>query len=109
MSEDSNPFIGEADPAEDAELGAALGGAGGAMAGALAGSVMGPAGTVVGSLVGGLVGAVSSGAAVAAVDRIDNDDNLSGVGSGILSDEDDEDPKTIVWPPHMDASGNPIP
>ena len=109
MSENSNPFIGDADPAEDAELGAALGGAGGAMAGALAGSVMGPGGTVVGGIVGGIVGAVSSGAAVAAVDRIDNDDNMSGVGSGILTDEDDEDPKTIVWPPHMDAAGNPIP
>lgn len=64
----------------DAEKGAALGGLGGAAVGAAAGSLAGPLGTVVGAVAGGLIGAGASGAAVAAVDQIDNDDTVSGIG-----------------------------
>ena len=70
-------------PTGDAEKGAKLGGVGGAVTGAAAGSLAGPIGTVIGAVVGGVAGALGSGAAVAAVDRHDNDDNISGVGDGI--------------------------
>ncbi len=65
----------------DAEKGAALGGLGGAAVGAVAGSLAGPLGTVIGAVAGGLMGAGASGAAVAAVDAVDNDNTVSGIGS----------------------------
>jgi len=64
----------------DAEKGAALGGLGGAAVGAAAGSLAGPVGTIIGAVAGGLMGAGASGAAVAAVDAVDNDNSVSGVG-----------------------------
>lgn len=66
----------------DAAKGAALGGLGGVAVGAAAGSIIGPVGTVIGAVVGGLLGAGASGAAVAAVDAVDNDNTVSGVGDG---------------------------
>lgn len=57
----------------DPGKGAVLGGLGGAAVGALAG---GP----VGAVVGAIAGAIASGAAVAAVDQVDNDNTVSGVG-----------------------------
>ncbi len=66
----------------DAAKGLELGGLGGGAVGAIAGSVLGPVGTLVGALIGGSVGAVASGAAVAAVDSVDNDNTVSGVGTG---------------------------
>ncbi len=74
------------DPNNDAEKGATLGGVGGAVTGAVAGAVAGPVGAVIGAVVGGLAGAGLSGAAVGAVDRVDNDNNISGVGSGVNYD-----------------------
>ncbi len=70
-------------PNNDAEKGAKLGGIGGVVTGAVAGAAAGPVGAVVGAVVGGVLGAVGSGAAVAAVDRVDNDNNISGVGDGV--------------------------
>ena len=72
----------------DAEKGAALGGLGGAAVGAAAGSIAGPVGTLIGAVAGGLVGAGASGAAVAAVDAVDNDNTVSGIGSGVTRDSD---------------------
>ena len=69
-------------PAGDAEKGAALGGLGGVAVGAAAGSAAGPVGTVVGAVVGGLTGAGASGAAVGAVDKVDNDNTVTGLGDG---------------------------
>jgi hypothetical protein len=69
------------DPNNDAEKGAALGGLGGAAVGAAAGAMAGPVGAVVGAVVGGLSGAGASGLAVGAVDRVDNDNTVSGLGS----------------------------
>ncbi len=66
----------------DPAKGAALGGLGGVAVGAAAGSMAGPIGTVIGAVVGGLLGAGASGAAVAAVDAVDNDNTVSGVGDG---------------------------
>lgn len=64
----------------DTKIGTELGGAGGAVTGAIAGSVAGPVGTIIGAVVGGLTGAVASGAAVHAVDKVDDDDTISGIG-----------------------------
>jgi phage tail tape-measure protein len=64
----------------DTRIGADLGAAGGAVTGAVAGSVAGPVGTVVGAVAGGVAGAVASGAAVHEVDKVDDDDTLSGIG-----------------------------
>jgi len=77
-------------PVGDAGKGAVLGGIGGAAVGAAAGAMAGPAGMAIGAIVGGLAGAAGSGAAVAAVDSVDNDNNVSGVGDGVSSDVDDE-------------------
>ena len=72
----------------DPEKGAALGGLGGAAVGAAAGSIAGPVGTIIGAVAGGLVGAGASGAAVAAIDSVDNDNTITGVGAGATRDSD---------------------
>jgi hypothetical protein len=82
------------DPNNDAEKGATLGGIGGAVTGAVAGAMAGPIGAVVGAVVGGVAGAGLSGAAVGAVDRVDNDNNISGVGNGVNYDDN----RTVVDP-----------
>lgn len=74
------------DPHGDAEKGAALGGMGGAVVGGLAGSMTGPIGTVIGAVAGAAAGAVASGAAVAAVDSMDNDNTVTGMGEGVALD-----------------------
>jgi hypothetical protein len=76
------------DPTGDAEKGAKLGGVGGAVTGAVAGSMVGPGGAVIGAVVGGIAGALGSGAAVAAVDRVDNDNTVSGIGDGATTHGD---------------------
>lgn len=78
-------------PEGDAKKGAALGGAGGALTGGIAGAAAGPVGAVVGAVVGGVVGAGASGAAVAGVDKIDNDNNVTGIGDKVKYDNDDDD------------------
>lgn len=82
MAEDNIQHGIDDNPHNDAEKGAALGGIGGAAVGAMAGAAVGPVGAIVGAVVGGLAGAGASGAAVAAVDQVDNDNTVSGVGSG---------------------------
>ena len=77
-------------PTGDAEKGAVLGGLGGAAAGAAAGSMAGPMGALAGAAIGGVAGAVASGLAVGAVDRIDNDNTISGIGDGSTSDVEDQ-------------------
>ena len=67
--------------------------------GAAAGAALGPLGAIGGAVIGAVAGAAASGLAVAAVDRIDNDDTVSGMGDGVtsadvedqLDDEADED------------------
>lgn len=89
-------------PVGDGEKGAKLGGAGGAIAGGVAGSMLGPIGAVAGAVAGGVAGALGSGAAVAAVDRHDNDNKVSGVGDGVslkhgaVEDRDDLDDDDTV-------------
>lgn len=76
-------------PNGDAEKGAALGGIGGAVTGFAAGAVAGPVGAVLGAVIGGVAGAAASGAAVAAIDRVDNDNSISGLGHDSTLDDDD--------------------
>jgi hypothetical protein len=79
------------DPNNDPQKGAVLGGVGGAAVGAAAGSLAGPAGTAIGAVAGGIAGAVGSGAAVAGVDAVDNDNKMSGIGDGVDVDRDLDD------------------
>ncbi len=74
-------------PDNDAEKGATLGGVGGAAVGLAAGAAAGPIGAIAGAIIGGAAGALMSGAAVAAVDAVDNDNKVSGVGSGVHVDD----------------------
>lgn len=80
MSDDRIQHGIDDDPNNDAKKGATLGGVGGAVVGAMAGSVAGPLGTIAGAVVGGLAGGLASGAAVHEVDKIDNDNTISGLG-----------------------------
>ena len=73
-------------PENDAVKGSVLGAAGGAAVGAAAGAVLGPPGMALGALVGLAAGAIASGLVVAAVDTVDNDDNITGVGAEIHID-----------------------
>ena len=79
MADDNIQHGIDDNPRGDATKGAALGGVGGAIVGGLAG---GPAGAVVGAV----AGAAASAAGVGAVDRVDNDNNVTGVGDGVTSD-----------------------
>ena len=96
------------DANNDPEKGAALGGLGGAAVGAAAGSIAGPVGTLIGAVAGGLVGAGASGAAVAAVDSVDNDNTISGVGSGVTLDSDARRVDESYVPPSTVLSNDPI-
>jgi len=78
-------------PTGDAEKGAVMGGLGGAAVGAAAGAMTGPGGAVLGAVIGGVAGAVASGAAVGAVDKVDNDNTVSGLGSGVTPEKDATD------------------
>jgi outer membrane lipoprotein SlyB len=77
-------------PENDAKKGAVGGGVGGAAVGAAAGSMVGPVGTAIGAIVGGVAGAVGSGAAVSAVDKHDNDNNMTGLGNEVQYDKNSE-------------------
>lgn len=74
------------DPENDAAKGGVLGAVGGAAVGAAAGAILGPAGMAVGALAGAALGAAASGLAVAAVDSVDNDDNITGIGAEVAID-----------------------
>jgi hypothetical protein len=91
LNDDSIQHGIDDDPNNDARKGANLGGIGGAVTGAVAGSMVGPLGTIAGAIIGGVAGYVASGAAVGAVDNIDNDNNVSGVGTGVARDIDEDD------------------
>ena len=55
---------------------------------------MGPAGAAIGAVAGGIAGAAASGAAVNAVDRVDDDDTVSGIRRGNTADNYDNDTVT---------------
>lgn len=78
-------------PRHDAEKGAVGGAVGGAVVGALAG---GPIGAVIGAVAGG----AASGAGVAAVDHVDNDNTVTGLGHGATPEHNvtRRDDETVV-------------
>lgn len=78
------------DPNNDGDKALGLGAVGGGTVGAIAGSAAGPVGAVVGAVVGGALGSVTSGAAVDAVDKVDNDNTITGVGDGATRDVEDQ-------------------
>ena len=81
------------DPNNDPQKGAAIGGIGGAVVGATAGAMTGP----VGAVIGGVAGAAASGAAVAAVDNMDDDDTVTGIGDHDTVDRYDDDTTTTAY------------
>jgi hypothetical protein len=96
------------DAHNDPAKGAAIGGIGGAVTGAVAGSAVGPVGSVVGAVIGGVAGAVASGAAVAAIDQMDNDNTVTGVGRGVTTDVEDqldEEDEDLMDPLHTAPAG----
>ena len=82
-------------PEDDALKGSVLGAAGGAAVGATAGAILGPPGMAVGALIGLATGALASGLAVAAVDTVDNDDNITGIGAEVHVDPQQNPPEEI--------------
>ena len=86
MNDDAVQHGIDDNPNDDAKKGLELGALGGGTVGAIAGSLLGPVGTVVGALIGGSIGSVASGAAVQVVDAVDNDDTVTGVGTGETTD-----------------------
>lgn len=84
MADDNVQHGIDDNPSGDPGKGAVLGGVGGAVVGALAG---GP----VGAVVGAVAGALASGVGVAAVDAVDNDDTVTGIGGSDRSGTGDYD------------------
>ena len=76
------------DPHDDGKKGLELGALGGGAVGAIAGLAAGPIGAIVGAIVGGTAGSIASGAAVDAVDSIDNDNTVTGIGGGATHKDD---------------------
>jgi len=101
MADDNIQHGIDDNPHNDAEKGAALGGLGGAAVGAIAGAAAGPVGAIVGAIAGGLVGAGASGAAVSAVDKVDNDNTVTGLGDDGVATYKDDDAIS-----DMDTTGN---
>jgi hypothetical protein len=77
------------DPNNDPEKARNIGGIGGAATGLVAGAAAGPVGAAIGAVVGGVAGALGSQAAVSAVDKVDNDNTMTGIGSGRTTDVED--------------------
>ena len=74
------------DPEHDSAKGAGLGALGGTAVGAAAGAILGPVGALIGAGIGAAAGAIASGLAVAAVDSVDNDSNITGIGAEVTID-----------------------
>lgn len=111
MADDNIQHGIDDDPKNDAEKGAALGGLGGAAVGAVAGAAAGPVGAVVGAVAGGLAGAGASGAAVGAIDQVDNDNTVTGIGDGATRDVESQarDVTRNVADMNADTVGNGVP
>ena len=59
--------------------------------------MLGPVGAVAGALLGAGAGAIASALAVGAVDSVDNDDNITGIGPEISIDDQE------IPTPQMDS------
>ena len=82
MNDDNVQHGIDDNPHDDGKKGLELGALGGGAVGAIAGLAAGPVGAIVGAIVGGTAGSIASGAAVDAVDSIDNDNTVTGIGGG---------------------------
>ena len=89
MNDDSVQHGIDDNPHDDGKKGLELGALGGGAVGAIAGLAAGPIGAIVGAIVGGTAGSIASGAAVDAVDSIDNDNTITGIGGGATRDVGD--------------------
>ena len=100
-------------PHDDGKKGLELGALGGGAVGAIAGLAAGPVGAIVGAIVGGTAGSIASGAAVDAVDSIDNDDTITGIGSGHTTDVENMGASGVtadrLHAPDVDMPGNRVP
>ena len=67
------------DETSDPEIAAGVGGLGGAVVGGAAGALLGPVGALAGAVIGGLTGMGVSGLAVDAIDKVDDDDSVTGL------------------------------
>ena len=97
------------DPNNDGVKGLELGALGGGAVGAIAGLAAGPIGAIVGAIVGGTAGSIASGAAVDAVDAIDNDNTVTGIGGGATTDSNTSLRESGVTADRLHASGNDVP
>ncbi len=88
------------DPNNDPEKARNIGGVAGAITGAIAGSAAGPLGTIGGAVIGAVAGGLGSQAAVGAIDKIDNDNTVTGIGHGATRDVND---------PNYTTPGNGVP
>lgn len=86
MNDDNVQHGIDDNPHDDGKKGLELGALGGGAVGAMAGLAAGPIGAIVGAIVGGTAGSLASGAAVDAVDSVDNDNTITGIGSGATRD-----------------------
>lgn len=90
MNDDNVQHGIDDNPHNDGTKGLELGALGGGAVGAIAGLAAGPIGAIVGAIVGGTAGSLASGAAVDAVDSIDNDNTVTGIGGGATHKHDME-------------------
>ncbi len=89
MNDDNVQHGIDDDPHDDGKKGLELGALGGGTVGAIAGLAAGPIGAIVGAIVGGTAGSIASGAAVDAVDSVDNDNTVTGIGGDSTRDMND--------------------
>jgi hypothetical protein len=100
------------DPNNDPKKARNIGAVGGAVTGGIAGAAAGPVGAIGGAVVGGVVGAFGSQAAVSAVDKVDNDNNMTGLGDGVQRDKDAEDRGSYAYADNAETRtglGNGVP
>ncbi len=96
MNDDNVQHGIDDNPHDDGKKGLELGALGGGTVGAIAGMAAGPIGAIVGAIVGGTAGSLASGAAVDAVDAIDNDNTVTGIGIGSGATRDVENTSGVT-------------
>jgi hypothetical protein len=109
MADDNIQHGIDDDPNNDPHKAKNIGGVGGAVTGAIAGAPAGPLGVVGGAIVGGVVGAVASKAAVKQIDKMDNDDTITGIGHGDTRDVEDTTYDVTHGDVDIDTPGNGVP
>ena len=109
MNDDNVQHGIDDNPHDDGKKGLELGALGGGAVGAIAGLAAGPIGAIVGAIVGGTAGSIASGAAVDAVDSIDNDNTITGIGGGATTDADTNLRESGMTADRLHMPGNDMP